>query len=228
MSCIVTKIAQKVKTVGAAQAIKKPTVCSTRQWYYKKMSDPKSEQYEVLDDAGHKTGRLVDHVAVHAEELWHEVANVWIVNARGEVLLQLRAAEVELCPNVWDVAVGIHVQPGEDPTAAAQRGLQAELGLTVTPESLKHLFNIQAANPMADGSKHRVLGHVFLLKQEVDPTRLRVDSHKIVRLAWRPIARVMADIGNAQTGKLYFPREGDYYPQLFAALMADAPPEIAS
>lgn len=144
------------------------------------------------------------------------------------MLLQLRAPEVELWPNVWDVAVGTHVRPGEDPAVAAQRGLQAELGLTVTPESLKHLFNVQAANPLGDGTKHRVLGHVFLLKQEIDPKQLQVDPGKIVRLAWRPIARVMADIGNTETGKLYFPREGNYYPQLFGALAAEVPPEIAA
>lgn len=48
------------------------------------MSEPAdTQQYEVLDDAGHKTGRLLDRGSVHKQELWHEVANVWVVNARG-------------------------------------------------------------------------------------------------------------------------------------------------
>lgn len=186
-----------------------------------------TDTYEVLDDAGHKTGRLLPRNTVHAQELWHEVANIWLLNSKGEVLLQLRAPEVELCPNVWDVAVGTHVRPGEEPMAAAQRGLQDELGLNVPQESLKHLFNIQAANPVGDGTKHKVLGHVFLLKQDVDIKTLHVDPHKISQLIWKPVVNVMADVGSTETSQLYFPREGTYYPQLFDAMLADAPPEIA-
>jgi len=186
------------------------------------------DSYEVLDDAGHKTGEILPRETVHSRELWHEVANIWILNSKGEVLLQLRAPEVELCPNVWDVAVGTHVLPGEDPMAAAQRGLKSELGLDVPTESLKHLFNIQAANPMSNGTKHRVLGHIFLLKQDLDVHALNVDSHKITQLIWKPVVSVMADIGSTEASKLYFPREGEYYPQLFDAMLADAPPELAT
>jgi isopentenyldiphosphate isomerase len=192
------------------------------------MDKKDDRQYEVLDDAGHKTGKILPQAAVHKQELWHEVTNVWVVNDKDEVLLQLRAPEVELCPNVWDVAVGTHVRPGEDPALAAQRGLEGELGLRVQPENLKHLFNIMAANPLPDGTKHKVLGHVFLLKQNVDLGSLRANPDKITQLIWKPIVAVMADVGSTEMGKLYFPREGDYYPQLFDAMLADAPPEIAS
>lgn len=178
------------------------------------------QQYEVLDDAGHKTGEILGSKEVHERELWHEVANIWIINGNGDVLLQLRSKEVELCPGVWDVAVGTHVRPGEDPAAAAVRGLSSELGLTVLPETLKHLFNIQAANPMGDGRAHRVLGHVFLLKQNVDIPAMHTDPHKIAELAWKPLGSVMADIGGVDTKSQYFPREGTYYPQVFEALMA--------
>lgn len=192
------------------------------------MGGNNNQQYEVLDDAGHKTGRLLDRNLIHKQELWHAVTNIWIVNSKDEVLLQLRAPDVELCPNVWDVAVGTHLRPGEEPAAAALRGLHDELGLTVAPGNLKHLFNIQAANPMGDGTRHKVMGHVFLLEQDLSIDRLHIDTRKIAQLAWRPIVEVMADIGNIETSKLYFPREGNYYPQLFEAMMANAPPEIAS
>lgn len=182
--------------------------------------------YEILDEEGHKTGETLSRSEVHKRELWHEVVNVWILNAKGEVLLQLRAPGVELCPNVWDVAVGSHLRPNEDPPTAAVRCLGSELGITVLPESLKHLFNIKAANPMQDGSKHRVLGHVFLLKLDIDISTLNVNSQKIAQLIWRPVVQVMAEIGGTDTADKYFPREGAYYPQIFDALLAAAPPEM--
>lgn len=181
------------------------------------------QQFEVLDEQGHKTGQLLDRDTVHAQELWHEVVNVWIINSKGEVLLQLRGHEVDLNPDVWDVAIGTHVRPGEEPLAAAQRCLQTELGVTIVPENLKHLFNIQSANSVGEGKTHRVLGHVFLLKHDIPLEQFTFDTKKIAQLAWRPLIQVMAEVGSTE-GPQYFPRAGNYYPKLFDALQAEMQP----
>jgi isopentenyldiphosphate isomerase len=180
-------------------------------------------QYEVLDEQGHKTGRVLDRSAVHQQELWHEVVNVWVMNSNGEVLMQQRGPGMELNPGLWDVSIGTHVKPGEDPLAAAMRCLQTELGIQITTDNVKHLFNIQSANPMGDSGKmHRVLGHVFLVRRDLKAEEITVDSQKIALLAWRPMAALMADIGNTETAKSYFPRAGNYYPKLFEAFMAES------
>ena len=178
------------------------------------------QQYEVLDEQGHKTGQILDRDTIHQKEFWHEVVNVWIVNTQGDVLLQLRGPQVDLAPNVWDVAIGSHVRPAEDPIASAQRCLRTELGISITPDQLKHLFNIQSANPAQQGRQHKTLGHVFLLKRDINLSECTVDPNKIAKLVWRPLIQVMADIGNSETSTLYFPRSGNYYPQLFEALEA--------
>jgi isopentenyldiphosphate isomerase len=185
--------------------------------------DAPNQQFEVLDDEGHKTGQILDRETVHQQQLWHEVVNVWIINTTGDVLLQRRGPHVDLNPNVWDVAVGTHVRPGEDPTVAAQRCLQNELGITITAEQLKHLFNIQSANPVENGQLHRVLGHLFLLKRDIDLADCTVDSSKITELAWKPLIQVMSEVGATDTAADYFPRAGTYYPQLFDALQAEMP-----
>lgn len=180
-----------------------------------------TDAFEVLDEQGHKTGQILDRAAVHAQELWHEVVNVWIINSRGEVLLQLRGPDVDLNPDVWDVAVGTHVRPGEDPTAAAQRCLQTELGVTITPENLQHLFNIQSANPIQHGKTHRVLGHVFLLKRDIRLDEFTYDDTKIAKLEWQPLIAVMAEVGSTEGAAKFFPRAGNYYTKLFDALQAE-------
>jgi len=178
------------------------------------------QQYEVLDEQGHKTGETLDRVTVHKKELWHEVVNVWVINSRGELLMQLRAADVELSPNVWDVTVGTHLRPGEDPLAAAGRALKDELSLTTTPEEFKHLFNIQSANPMPNGTKHKVLGHVFLMQRNLDIAAIKPDAKKITKLAWVPLNTLMLEVGSTETKTKYFPRANNYYPQLFEAFQA--------
>jgi isopentenyldiphosphate isomerase len=185
------------------------------------MDDDAIPQAEVLDEQGHKTGQIMSRNAVHEQELWHETVNVWIINNNSEVLLQLRGKEVELNPNTWDVAIGTHVRPAEDPTNSALRCLETELGVTVTKDQLKHLFNIQSASPIENGKLHRTLGHVFLLKRDIDINDFDYDGHKIVMLVWRPLIAVMGEVGGTDTGRSYFPRAGNYYPRLFDALQAE-------
>lgn len=176
--------------------------------------------YEILDEAGHKTGQTLDKKAVHDQQLWHEVVNIWIVNSRGEILMQLRSPKVELSPGVWDVTVGTHLRPGEDPAMAVQRALKSEFDLETTPDQYKHLFNIQSANPGPNNTRHKVLGHVFLMQHDVDIRALKVDPDKITRLAWVPLNKLMTEVGSADTKDQYFPRASNYYPQLFEAFAA--------
>lgn len=179
-----------------------------------------ADQYEVLDENGHKTGRLVDLKTIHAQELWHEVVNVWIINSRGEILMQLRAPEVELSPNVWDTTMGTHLFPGEEPIDAALRCLKTEMDLEFMPDDLKHLFNVQCANPMPNNTMHKVLGHVFMIHSDVNIADLVFDKNKITQFAWTPLMQLMAGVGSTETKKNYFPRANNYYPQLFEAFQA--------
>lgn len=176
--------------------------------------------HEILDEQGHKTGQILDRQTVHAQQLWHEVVNVWVINSRSELLMQLRAAGVELSPNLWDMTVGTHLRPDESPQDAALRALKHEFDLAVTPEELKHLFNIQSANPLPDGRTHNVFGHVFLLHADLDIAALTYDKAKIADLAWVPLNQLMTDLGSAESKQKYLPRANNYYPQLFEAFQA--------
>jgi len=178
-------------------------------------------QAEVLDDQGHSTGQVLTRGAVHEQELWHPTVNVWILNSAGEVLLQQRGKQAELHPDLWDVAIGTHVRPGEDPTDAAVRCLQTELGVTITKEQLKHLFNISSENPAGNGKMHRTLGHVFLLKRDMDLGEFTYNTDKIAQLAWKPLLTVMGEVGGTDTAANYYPRPGNYFPQLFDAMQAE-------
>lgn len=176
-----------------------------------------TEQYEVLDESCHKTGQILDRATVHKDQLWHEVVNVWVMNTKGELLMQLRAPNMELAPNTWDVTIGTHLHPGEEPVAAAERALRNAFQIEVMPEELKHLFNIQSANPMPSGKEHRVFGHVFMVQRDIDLNALKYDPADIAKLAWVPLSVLMSEIGSTEIKDKYFPRANNYYSQLFTA-----------
>lgn len=179
-----------------------------------------NDMYEVLDESGHRTGKQLDLKTIHQQELWHEVTNVWIMNTRGELLMQLRGPGVELSPNVWDVTIGTHLKPGEEPVMAGIRALVSEFNLEIASEEFKHLFNILSANPMPNGMTHKVLGHVYMVQKDVDIDSMLADGDKIARLAWVPLDVLMAEVGATETKAKYFPRANNYYPQLFTAFQS--------
>lgn len=181
---------------------------------------PNTFAYEVLDEQGHKSGLTLDLPSIHKQELWHEVVNAWIINPKGEILMQLRAPSVELAPNVWDVTIGTHVRAGEEPVMAGLRCLEDGLGQHVATEDMKHLFNLMCANPMPDGITHKVLGHVYLLQRDVDIATLSFDANVIAKFAWVPLMVLMSEVGSGEAKHNYFPRANNYYPQLFVAFQS--------
>ncbi|HSD56076.1 MAG TPA: NUDIX domain-containing protein [Candidatus Saccharimonadales bacterium] len=178
------------------------------------------DQYEVLDEAGHKTGKILDLKTIHHQELWHEVANVWIMNTGGEILMQLRGPDMELSPSVWDVTIGTHLHPEEEPVMAGVRALKTGLGVEIASEEFKHLFNIMCANPMPNGTTHKVLGHVFMVQKDLDLSQLQFDPQKITQFSWVPLNTLMAEVGSTDSQAKYFPRANNYYPQLFTAFQS--------
>jgi len=66
------------------------------------------------------------------------IVGVFLVNARGWVLLQERDEHAPIAPNQWGV-VGGHVDPGEDWCTARDRELVEETGL-VLPEGTLDLW----------------------------------------------------------------------------------------
>ena len=91
-------------------------------------TDRVDELFETFDSGGVPRG-LAARARVHALGWWHKSTHVILFDARGDIYLQLRAADKDLYQNLWDYSVGEHLQPGESFHAAALRGLREELGV---------------------------------------------------------------------------------------------------
>lgn len=61
--------------------------------------------------------------------LLHPVVHLQVFNSRGEVFLQQRPAWKDIQPNMWDTAVGGHIDYGERVEEALRREAYEELGI---------------------------------------------------------------------------------------------------
>ena len=89
---------------------------------------PNSEIFEIFDANNQLIGQA-PRDQVHAEVLFHRSVHVLLFNSQNEILLQRRAANKDICPNLWDLSAAEHLKPGETTHQAALRGLEEELGI---------------------------------------------------------------------------------------------------
>ena len=61
------------------------------------------ELLDVLDENGKSIGKKEDKDIVHKNGLWHKEVGAWIVNEKGELLIQKRAKTKKQAPNKWSL-----------------------------------------------------------------------------------------------------------------------------
>jgi len=97
------------------------------------------ELIDIFDENNQPTGKRLMKNFAHEQGLWHRAAHIWIYNAKGEILLQLRQKDKAFYPDRWDVSVAGHVRAGEEPLVSSLRELGEELGLKARKNDLEFI-----------------------------------------------------------------------------------------
>jgi isopentenyldiphosphate isomerase/intracellular septation protein A len=88
------------------------------------------EMLPLIDESGKVLGSAPRSECHKGPGKLHPVVHLQILDGRGGIYLQKRAANKDTQPGKWDSAVGGHVSVGEDLDAALARELREELGVT--------------------------------------------------------------------------------------------------
>src|SRR5690606_12816732 len=113
----------------------------------------------------------------HERGALHRAFSVFVVNSRGEILLQRRAAEKYHGGGLWSNSCCGHPRPGEATGEAARRRLGEEMGVDST---LERVFSFTYRAEMASGLTEHEIDHVYIGSLEEDP---RPDPAEVE--AWR-------------------------------------------
>ncbi len=99
--------------------------------------DSGAELLQVYDEDGAVLAPL-SRAEVHAKPLqhWHGVANVWLVNRRGEIIVSKRSTRVGGNPGKWQSYFGGHVSAGLTHREVAVKELAEEAGLEINGADL--------------------------------------------------------------------------------------------
>ncbi|MBB5353326.1 16S rRNA (adenine1518-N6/adenine1519-N6)-dimethyltransferase [Haloferula luteola] len=94
------------------------------------------EVFDVVNEADEVVGQAT-RKEVHEKDLLHRAVHAFVINGRGELLLQRRSLLKDKHPGVWDSSVSGHLDAGEDYDRAVVRELEEEMGVVdVDPQEV--------------------------------------------------------------------------------------------
>ena len=92
------------------------------------------ELLRVVDKLGNDTNEIIEREELHNRGKLHNEVTIYIVNDKGEVLLQRRSKNRRFCPNKLGVIAG-HQSYREDILTCAVRETKEEVGLKIEENS---------------------------------------------------------------------------------------------
>lgn len=159
------------------------------------------ELIDVLDDKGKKTEEVLSKSSVHEHELWHGSIHAWIVNPKGQILLQFRGPDKKLFPNCWDTSVAGHIAAGESPKNAAVREISEEIGIEIGESELEQVSFVSEQLPFIAGGTHREHNWVFVVHKDLDVTKLRLQKSEVVKTKWFKVDELEAILASPERRK---------------------------
>ncbi len=108
----------------------------------------------------------------HQEGLWHKAGHCWIITEDGNIWLQLRGADKQLYPNLFDISCAGHIQVGENAKRGCLREIEEELGIHLKDDDLTKMFTHKL---IFDTPYHnREFCPTYLHKTQLKPSDLKL------------------------------------------------------
>lgn len=123
------------------------------------------EEVILVDREDREVG-FMEKIQAHREARLHRAFSVFLLNNKGEVLLQQRALDKYHCGGMWTNACCSHPRAGETLQAAVDRRLQEEMGI-VCDTNWVYSFIYKA--DVGKGLVEHEFDHVFFGRFSDDP-----------------------------------------------------------
>lgn len=133
------------------------------------------ELWDIYDKYRHKTGRIHERGMPLKDGDYHLVVHIWIVNSKGELLIQRRQPWKEGWPGMWDCAAAGSAIQGDSNLDAAIREVKEEIGIDINKDKFEHLFTIDFKRGFDD---------TFLVRQDIDIKDLQLQQEEVADAKW--------------------------------------------
>ena len=153
------------------------------------------EYWDVYDEYRRPTGRVRARGEDFLPGEYHQVVSVCVFGMDGRMLIQKRADCKKQWPGRWDISMIGNAVAGEDARQAARRELREELGIDV---------DFTHRRPNLTLTYQCGFNDYFLIRQDLDISRLRLQEDEVAAAAWADRDQVRQRLAE----RLFIP----YYP----------------
>lgn len=139
------------------------------------------EMWAVLDRDGNPTGEAIakKEFKLHPE-MYRLAANIWIMNSRGEFLIQQRAASLNHKPLYWSMTGGSVIY-GETSRQAIVREVKEELGIEIDADECQYILRSPSSRVWIDS---------FFLKKDIALKDLHPSPEEVACVMWATITHI--------------------------------------
>jgi len=108
---------------------------------------------------------------------YHKPVWIWIINSKGEILVQKRANSKKNHPNKWDISAAGHVIAGEFLVDGAIRETKEELGVKAIPTDYKYIGEYIF-------DKNFEIAQIYLLKLDLNINDFILQKEEVSEVKW--------------------------------------------
>lgn len=167
------------------------------------------EERVILVDENDNPIGLMEKIEAHQKALLHRAFSVFVMNAKGEMMLQQRALHKYHSPGLWTNTCCSHQRENESNIEAGKRRLQEEMGFTT---ELEDVISFIYKASFDNGLTEHEFDHVLLGFYDHAP---QINSQEVADWKWETPEKVKIDIdANPQKYtewfKIIFDRFYDY------------------
>lgn len=147
----------------------------------------KEEHVILVNESDQQIGTM-PKMEAHEKAVLHRAFSVFIMNDKGETMLQQRAAHKYHSPLLWTNTCCSHQRAGESNIEAGKRRLQEEMGFTA---ELRELFSFIYKAPFDNGLTEHELDHVMMGNYNESPF---LNADEVANWKWMTPEAIKNDI----------------------------------
>lgn len=149
----------------------------------------KEEEVILVNSNDEQIGTM-PKMEAHEKGLLHRAFSVFIMNDKGETMLQQRAGHKYHSPLLWTNTCCSHQRVGESNIEAGKRRLQEEMGFSV---DLKEVISFIYKAPFDNGLTEHELDHVMIGNYTGEPL---INSEEVESWKWMVPKDIKNDIAS--------------------------------
>lgn len=146
-----------------------------------------AENVILVDEHDNELG-LMEKMEAHRKGLLHRAFSVFILNSRGELLLQQRALHKYHSGGLWTNTCCSHPRESEKAIDAAHRRMQEEMGFDCEVEKA---FEFVYRAELDQGMIEHEYDHLFIGYHDADPS---INQDEVMDFRWQDLDSLTFDM----------------------------------